>query len=95
MGTYYGQAGSKFDIYFKGNKTPIRVIMGDVKSDAHTDPSHMYHAQDKSTVECIIGDLTKYNAARTAGKSSKPIAFPANNSIDTIIYRGMETSWTK
>lgn len=50
---YCSKIGTKIDLVLK-NGNVIKCILGDVKSDAHTDPTHRFHAVDGSVAEFII-----------------------------------------
>lgn len=53
-GTFYAsRIGTKLNLIM-ANGSVVECILGDVKSDAHTDPTHRYQAQDGSVVEMIV-----------------------------------------
>lgn len=54
VGTAYtSEIGTKIDVVLE-NGDILNCILGDVKSDAHTDPSHQFHAIDGSVVEFVV-----------------------------------------
>jgi len=55
LGTYflYGGVGDVFEITLSGGRT-FRAVVGDVKSDRHTDPTNRFHLSDGSLVEFIV-----------------------------------------
>ena len=54
VGTAYAsKIGTKIDVVLENGKI-LNCILGDVKSDAHTDSSHQFHAIDGSVVEFIV-----------------------------------------
>lgn len=58
VGTYYAPCiGTKLDVVFEDG-TVLKCIVGDFKSDRHTDSSHRYQAQDGSVIEFIIDRST-------------------------------------
>ena len=98
MGTYYiGTVGAKFDITFS-NGTTIKAILGDIKSDAHTDKTHRYMAggydhgkyygPDYSVVEYVVGDGDKFMNNKKDKKS-----YCANSFVTKVVYQGMETGF--
>lgn len=65
LGSYYSTAmGDEFILKFEqsdGSIKKIKAILGDQKSDAHTDSKHQYHKEDKSIVEFITAKGTNKN----------------------------------
>lgn len=56
VGTYYAiDIGTKINVTM-ANGSVFECILGDVKSDAHTDETHRYHAVDGSVVEMIMDE---------------------------------------
>ena len=54
LGSYYtSKVGQKVNLVFE-NGTVIKCILGDCKSDKHTDPSHRFHSVDGSVAEFIV-----------------------------------------
>lgn len=54
VGTFYASnIGTKLNLVM-ANGSVVECILGDVKSDAHTDPTHRYQAQDGSVAEMIV-----------------------------------------
>lgn len=54
VGTFYcSTIGTKINLIMENGAT-VECILGDVKSDRHTDPTHRYQAQDGSVVEMIV-----------------------------------------
>lgn len=54
VGTFYAsKIGTKINLVM-ANGNVVECILGDVKSDRHTDPTHRYQAQDGSVVEMIV-----------------------------------------
>lgn len=55
LGTYflYGGVGDVFDITLSSGIT-FRAVVGDIKSDRHTDASNRFHLSDGSVVEFIV-----------------------------------------
>ncbi|MBR4315031.1 MAG: hypothetical protein IKP66_09000, partial [Lachnospiraceae bacterium] len=54
VGSFYTtQIGQKIDLVLT-NGTVIKCILGDCKSDEHTDETHRYHAIDGSVAEFIV-----------------------------------------
>lgn len=54
MGTgYASKIGTKIDLVME-NGSIIKCILGDIKSDRHTDSSHRYHLRDGSVAEMIV-----------------------------------------
>ena len=72
LGSYYGSTiGTKYILTFKqadGSTKTIKAILGDQKSDAHTDSNHQYHKTDKSVVEFITAKGTADNVSATQKK---------------------------
>jgi hypothetical protein len=54
MGTFYAQDIGQTYIVAFADGTQIKVIVGDVKDDRHTDSNNQYHSVDGSIVEFII-----------------------------------------
>ena len=62
VGTGYArEIGTEVDLVLD-NGTIIPCILGDVKSDNHTDPTHKYHSQDGSVAELIV-DYAYFNSS--------------------------------
>ena len=54
VGTAYAKKiGTYIDVVLEDG-TILNCILGDVKSDAHTDETHRFHAVDGSVVEFIV-----------------------------------------
>jgi hypothetical protein len=67
MGTYYGKVGDKFKIHTASGGWYV-VMLGDIKSDAHTDSTHRVCQTNGSIIEFImdgsvITNSTKFNFA--------------------------------
>lgn len=59
VGSYYALPGDKIDVTMT-NGTVFHCIVGDAKSNKHTDETHRYHYKDGSVVEMIIdGEVFK------------------------------------
>lgn len=56
---YCSKIGTKINLVLEDGSI-IKCILGDVKSDAHTDSSHRYHAIDGSVAEFIV-DYSIFN----------------------------------
>lgn len=57
LGSFYSKViGTKFEIELSTGKK-IKCILGDQKSDRHTDENHQYAVKNKDIVEFIIDDL--------------------------------------
>ena len=56
---YEAEAGDYIDLVLEDN-TIVKCIVGDIKSDLHTDDTNKFHTVDGSVVECII-DYTYFN----------------------------------
>lgn len=53
-GTFYARKiGTKLNLVM-ANGNVVECILGDVKSDAHTDPTHRFQAEDGSVAEFIV-----------------------------------------
>lgn len=54
MGTgYASKIGTKIDLVME-NGNVVKCILGDIKSDRHTDDTHRYHLRDGSVAEMIV-----------------------------------------
>jgi len=55
LGTYflYSGVGDVFDITLSSGVT-FRAVVGDVKSDRHTDPTNRFHISDGSVIEFVV-----------------------------------------
>ena len=55
LGTYflYHGVGDVFEITLSSGRV-FRAVVGDVKSDRHTDPTNRFHLSDGSMVEFIV-----------------------------------------
>lgn len=54
MGTgYASKIGTKIDLVME-NGNIVKCILGDIKSDSHTDSTHRYHLSDGSVAEMIV-----------------------------------------
>ena len=54
VGTFYAnKIGTKINLVMS-NGSVVECVLGDVKSDAHTDETHRYQAQDGSVAEMIV-----------------------------------------
>ena len=60
---YTTNIGDKIDLVLE-NGNVVHCVLGDVKSDRHTDSSHTYQAQDGSVVETII-DYAYFNNSKS------------------------------
>ena len=69
VGTYYGLTGTKLDITLS-NGTIMYCIVGDSKSDHHTDSSHRVCQGNGSIVEFIVDSSTMDSKAKCAGSYS-------------------------
>lgn len=56
MGTRWGAVGDTFRITLEqgGTTKQYLVMLGDIKSDAHTDPTHTFSLPDGSMIEYIV-----------------------------------------
>lgn len=72
LGSFYGtKIGTKYLITFQqpdGSTKTIKAILGDQKSDEHTDANKQYHVTDKSVVEFITAKGTADNVSATQTK---------------------------
>lgn len=72
LGSYYSKTmGDKFIIEFlqpDGSTKKIKAVIGDQKSDAHTDPKHQYQKYDHSVVEFITAKGTERKVSATHEK---------------------------
>jgi len=71
LGTYflhYG-VGDVFEITLSSDLV-FRAVVGDVKSDAHTDPTNRFHLTDGSVVEFIVDRNNMPEQARRMGDMS-------------------------
>lgn len=63
VGTFYAnRIGTKLDLVME-NGNVVKCILGDVKSDRHTDPTHRFQAQDGSVAEMIV-DYEYFNSTK-------------------------------
>ena len=54
MGTFYAsEIGTKINLVMANGST-VKCILGDIKSDMHTDPTHRYQRWDGSVAEMIV-----------------------------------------
>lgn len=55
LGTYflYSGVGDVFDITLSSGVT-FRAVVGDIKSDRHTDPTNQFHISDGSVIEFVV-----------------------------------------
>ena len=55
LGTYflYSGVGDVFDITLSSGVT-FRAVVGDIKSDRHTDPTNRFHISDGSVIEFVV-----------------------------------------
>lgn len=57
LGSYYGTTiGTKYYIELSNGRT-LRCILGDQKSDRHTDENHQYAVNNKDILEFIVDDI--------------------------------------
>lgn len=98
MGSFYTQnIGDKFDITFKnasGEKVVLKCIIGDQKSDQHTNVTHQYHAEDYSIVEIIYDGALVDEATYRSHKNSQTNV-PKNSQVVKIVYQGRYTKYKK
>lgn len=67
MGTYYTKkVGKKFDITLSTGEV-IPVIVGDIKSDLHTDPTNRYIEHNGNIVEFIVNEDVLDRKVRITG----------------------------
>lgn len=59
MGSYWGKIGDKFIIRLENGET-ISCVLGDIKSDRHTDKFNYAHASDGHVVEFLIDSSSSY-----------------------------------
>ena len=56
VGTHYAyKIGTKINLHM-ANGSVVKCILGDVKADEHTDPTHRYQKWDGSVVEVIMDE---------------------------------------
>lgn len=61
MGSYYThKVGQKVDLVFEDGRV-VHCIIGDCKSDAHTDTTHRFHSVDGSVAEFVV-DYEYFNS---------------------------------
>lgn len=54
MGTYYAdEIGQEYRIYLSGGQV-VDVVVGDIKSDAHTDSNRQYTRSNESVIEFVV-----------------------------------------
>lgn len=67
LGSYYGSTiGQKYILKFKqkdGSTISINAVLGDQKSDSHTDKTNRYHLTDGSVVEFIMAGRSDNNSS--------------------------------
>jgi len=80
MGTYYGYCGDTFRITL-ANGFSFDVIMGDVKSDAHTDEKHQH--RNGNVVEFLVDSNVIGSEAARRGDMSYALD-ELNSKIQTI-----------
>lgn len=59
MGSYWGKIGDKFIIHLENGEI-ISCVLGDIKSDRHTDGKNYAHASDGHVVEFLIDSSAPY-----------------------------------
>ena len=59
MGSYWGKIGDKFIIHLENGEI-ISCVLGDIKSDRHTDRQHYAHESDGHVVEFLIDSGSPY-----------------------------------
>lgn len=73
LGSYYSDlVGTRFKITLEDG-TVFYAVLGDQKSDAHTDKKHQYHVKDHSVIEFIMGEDSNRNAVSIAERFGSPI----------------------
>lgn len=71
---FTSKIGTKIDVVLE-NGNVLRCIVGDQKSDLHTDSTHSYHRADGSWVEFIVNRNVLDHAAQTSGNISSISGF--------------------
>lgn len=86
MASYYGPVGTELRITLSSGRV-FYVIIGDQKSDRHTDPLNQYHLSDKSILEFIV-DPDKFlnTAALRSGNLSNDGFEGAIVKIEKVYY---------
>jgi hypothetical protein len=83
VGSHYcSTIGTKIDVVLSNGNT-IPCILGDQKSDKHTDATNSYHAVDGSYVEFIVDTSALDSSAKVSGNCSSISEFAGT--IDKII----------
>ena len=59
MGSYWGKIGDKFIIHLENGEI-ISCVLGDIKSDRHTDRQNYAHESDGHVVEFLIDSGSSY-----------------------------------
>ena len=59
MGSYWGKIGDKFIIHLENGEI-ISCVLGDIKSDRHTDRQNYAHESDGHVVEFLINSGSSY-----------------------------------
>lgn len=59
MGSYWGKIGDKFIIHLENGEI-ISCVLGDIKSDRHTDRQNYAHERDGHVVEFLIDSGSSY-----------------------------------
>lgn len=67
MGTYYANAvGEEYRIHLSSGQV-VEVVVGDIKSDAHTDSNRQYTRSNKSIIEFIVDTAKLSEQSRKLG----------------------------
>lgn len=83
QGCWGSGSSAKFDITFSSGVT-IKVMIGDQKSDNHTDEkTHAFQKYDGSVMEFIVHDSNKYTKFQKTKLFKQPY-------VEKIVYRGRE-----
>jgi len=96
VGTHYAyKIGTKINVVMANGST-VKCILGDVKADEHTDPTHRYQRWDGSVVECIIDgeifhDISQY-PPEFVGKIAR-IDIVDDNCEDLVQRLGLTRDW--
>lgn len=65
--------GSNLNVVF-ANGSVVKCVVGDIKSDAHTDDSHRYQAVDGSVVEMIVDGTVFHSTSQYPQEVRGPIS---------------------
>ena len=94
LGTYYGSAGTWVKLQF-GDGTVIHAVMGDEKSDAHTDSKHMYHVQNGINFLEIIVDADKITSQSQFLEKCDNTGIPSKSPVVKIWTSDTEPQYSK